>query len=128
MNYLLLAAGGAIGTVLRFGLADITYGFFRSAIFPWGTLLVNLTGSLFIGVLAAINEQQALNSSLRIFLFTGILGGFTTFSAFSLETLQLIRQSHMTYAVLYVLASTLLGLILAAGGFFLTRYSIQLLR
>jgi len=128
MNYFLLAAGGAIGTLLRFSVVSFSYSLYKSSVFPWGTLLVNLSGSLLIGILAAITEDQEMNASMKIFLFTGILGGFTTFSAFSLETLQLIRQSQLTIAVIYVLASTLLGLTMAAFGFFLTRYSIGIFR
>ncbi len=127
MNYLILAAGGALGTILRFVLVSFTVDYFRQPIFPWGTLAVNLSGSLLIGILAGFNESDLLNPGLRTFLFIGLLGGFTTFSSFSLESLQLIRQSHITYAVAYILSSTLLGLFLAAGGFFIAKWMVRLL-
>jgi CrcB protein len=128
MNYLILALGGAIGTILRFALVSTTIDFFRHPIFPWGTFIVNLLGSLVIGILAGLNESDLMNPGLRTFLFIGLLGGFTTFSSFSLESLQLIRQDHVSYAVVYILTSTILGLTLAAGGFFVSKWFMQLIR
>lgn len=128
MNYLLLAVGGAIGTIIRFALVSSTIDYFKQPIFPWGTLLVNLLGSFLIGILAGLNESDILNPGTRTFLFIGLLGGFTTFSAFSLESLQLIRQAQITYALAYVLSSTMLGITLAAGGFFLSKFLLQLSR
>ena len=128
MNYLLLALGGALGTILRFALVSTSIDYFKQPIFPWGTLLVNLSGSLIIGLLAGLNESDLMNPGMRTFLFIGLLGGFTTFSSFSLESLQLIRQSHLNYAILYILASTLIGLALAATGFFFAKWVIQFFR
>ena len=108
MNYLILATGGAIGTLLRFALVNTSIEYFRQPIFPWGTLMVNLLGSLVIGILAGLNESDLMNPGMRTFLFIGLLGGFTTFSSFSLETFQLIRQSQIMYAIAYILSSTLL--------------------
>lgn len=125
INYISLAAGGALGTIFRFVLINTTVQFFRSPFFPWGTLIVNLSGSLIIGILAGLNESDLLNPGIRTFLFIGLLGGFTTFSSFSLETLQLLRQSQLSYAILYVLSSTLLGLGLAALGFFAGKWLMQ---
>jgi fluoride exporter len=97
--FLLVAAGGAVGSVLRFGatlLAIRHLGFG----FPWGTLAVNVTGSIAIGVVAALG----VDGPWRVFLIPGLLGGFTTFSAFSLETLSLWQRAWWL-AVLYVSAS-----------------------
>ncbi len=122
LKYLFLAFGGAIGTVLRFIVSTSTYTYFQSAIFPWGTLMVNLFGSFVIGVLAGFNDINSLSLNLRLFLFVGILGGFTTFSAFSLETMNLIRSGEIRYAVINITASNLFGIALAFGGFFISRY------
>ena len=128
LNYITLAAGGALGTLIRFALINSTAQYFRYPVFPWGTLVVNLSGSLLIGILAGLNESDLMNPGIRTFLFIGLLGGFTTFSSFSLESLQLIRQSHYMHALSYILASTVLGLILAAIGFFSSKWAIQILR
>ncbi len=125
MNYLILATGGAIGTLLRFALVNTSIEYFRQPIFPWGTLMVNLLGSLVIGILAGLNESDLMNPGMRTFLFIGLLGGFTTFSSFSLETFQLIRQSQIMYAIAYILSSTLLGLALAALGYFMSKWTVS---
>ncbi len=122
LKYFLLAAGGAIGTILRFVVSTSAYHFFSTAIFPWGTLVVNLAGSFIIGLLAGFNEGGILSMNLRLFLFVGILGGFTTFSAFSLETLNLIRSGEIRYALINVAASNIFGLVLAFSGFFIGRH------
>ncbi|MBP6334562.1 MAG: fluoride efflux transporter CrcB [Bacteroidia bacterium] len=127
-NYLILAAGGAIGTILRYVLNGATSEYFRQPLFPWGTLLVNLSGSLLIGILAGLHESDPVNPGLRLFLFVGLLGGFTTFSSFSLETLQLMRQSQLLLAMMNILANTLGGISLAAGGFFLSRFMMNFFR
>ncbi|HNS11248.1 MAG TPA: fluoride efflux transporter CrcB [Bacteroidia bacterium] len=127
MNYLILATGGAIGTILRYLLVNASIEYFRQPVFPWGTLLVNLVGSLVIGLLAGMNESDLMNPGMKIFLFIGLLGGFTTFSSFSLETFHLIRQSQVMYAIAYVLSSTLLGLLLAATGYFISKWTASLL-
>jgi len=125
MNYLILATGGAIGTLLRFALVNTSIEYFRQPIFPWGTLMVNLLGSLVIGLLAGLNDSDLMNPGMRTFLFIGLLGGFTTFSSFSLETFQLIRHSQVMYAIAYILSSTLLGLVLAALGYFMSKWTIS---
>jgi len=127
-KYILLASGGAIGTVLRFIVSTSTYHFFNTAIFPWGTLMVNLCGSFIIGILAGFNETGLVSMNLRTFLFIGLLGGFTTFSAFSLETLNLIRSGEIRYAVINVAANNIFGIGLAFGGFFVTRYLLSPLK
>ena len=106
MNQVLLVAlGGAMGSVARYGMGLAAARWFGIG-FPWGTLLVNVAGGLAMGVLAArlgpAGEQQ------RLLLGVGMLGGFTTFSAFSLETLDLMEQSH-GLAALYVAASLIFG-------------------
>lgn len=103
---LLVAAGGAIGSVARYAIGLAAVRWF-GVHFPWGTLAVNVIGGIAIGVLAA----RGLSSGTQVWLFfgTGVLGGFTTFSTFSLETLRLMDQSPLL-AGLYVAASVLLAL------------------
>lgn len=88
--------------------------------FPLGTLAVNLAGSLCIGALAALFESlppSPAAAQSRLFLFIGVLGGFTTFSSFSLENLALLRAGQWRLALLYILASNALGIGLALGGY-----------
>jgi CrcB protein len=120
LRYSLLALGGAIGTICRYLISTYTYNFFRQAIFPWGSLAVNLCGSFIVGLLAGLNEPRTVD--LRLFLYTGLLGGFTTFSAFSLETMNLVRTGELRYAIINVAVSNLLGVALAFAGFFISRY------
>ena len=122
MNYLALtgvALGGAAGSVLRF-LVQTTL---RPAAggFPWGTLAVNLAGSFLIGLCAAFAERQGAGSWIRPWLMVGLLGGFTTFSAFSLENLHLLRGGQLATVFAYVLASVAGGLALAFAGYALAR-------
>ena len=126
-KYFLLAAGGAIGTVLRYSLSGLTYRAANS-VFPWGTLCVNLAGSFVIGLLWGIFEIQNLSSNMRTFIFIGILGGFTTFSTFTLESLNLFRDGEIRLAVTNVLASNIMGLALVFAGFLFARYVINLIR
>lgn len=110
MKWLLLFGGGGIGAVLRYvatGLVDRQAG----PPFPWGTLAVNVAGCLAIGLLVTlIEERGALSPSLRLFFVTGLLGGFTTFSTFGIETWQLLEEGHYWLALANPLASVGLGL------------------
>ena len=124
---LLLMAGGAIGTVSRYAVSGLTYKFVEGT-FPTGTLVVNVLGSLIIGLLWGTWETANLSSPMRTFIFIGILGGFTTFSTYSLETLTLFREGEVKLAVLNVLANNILGLIMVFGGFFAAKSLVNLIR
>ncbi|WP_135210217.1 fluoride efflux transporter CrcB [Vitreimonas flagellata] len=105
MQVLLVALGGALGSVARYGVGFAAARWLGLG-FPWGTLTVNIVGGLAMGLLAArIGPGQ---EELRLLLGVGILGGFTTFSAFSLETVRLMEQGP-AQAMLYVLASLILS-------------------
>lgn len=104
MTWLLVAAGGAVGSVLRYGVSLLAAGHFGAG-FPWGTLAVNVLGSAGIGFAAGLGVQ----GEARLLLVTGLLGGFTTFSAFSLET-GLLFERAWWLAASYVAASLVLGL------------------
>jgi fluoride exporter len=118
MRLVLLAAlGGAIGTVARY-LTVTAAAQALGTEFPWGTLGVNVAGSLVIGALmAAIGTWYDGSPELRVLLVTGFLGGFTTFSAFSFELLLMVQRRAYLAALLYVVSSVLLSLLAVAIGF-----------
>lgn len=102
----LIALGGAVGSVLRYLMATAIGA-------PWGTAAVNLLGSFAIGALFVLLDAR---TGWQLFLMTGFLGGFTTFSAFSLDTLKLVQAGQPLQAALYVLTSVALSLIAVALG------------
>jgi fluoride exporter len=106
-TWLAVAAGGALGSVARFWLAAAMTTL-TGARFPWGTLLINVLGSFLIGLIAALTVTPGrigMHPDLRIFLMVGVCGGFTTFSAFSLQTLELLQAGDGWPAAGYVLGS-----------------------
>lgn len=104
-NYLLVFAGGGIGAIARYWLSGFVYQKIGSD-FPSGTLLVNILGCLLIGIMMSVLEERfVVYPSLRIFLTMGILGGFTTFSSFSFETVALLRDGELFYATANVVLS-----------------------
>lgn len=127
IKILLLAAGGAIGTVSRYALSGLTHKYFLGT-FPLGTLMVNVLGSLVIGMLWGTWESANLSSNMRTFIFIGILGGFTTFSSFSLETMNLFRDGEFKMAVFNILANNILGIVMVFAGFFAARGLVNLIR
>ena len=119
---LYVAIGGALGSVARFKLTGLVMRPFIQWGFPVGTFTVNLLGCLLIGMLAAMGEKyQWLGNDARLLLITGLPGGFTTFSAFGLETFNLMRQGTLGMALAYATASVLCGLICVAIGFWLIK-------
>lgn len=117
-KYLLLALGGAVGTLCRYLVSNLDNKY-SNAIFPLGTLLVNLSGSLLIGFLWGLSERFVLPSKFRVFALVGVLGGYTTFSAFSLESFNLLRDGEYGTAFTNVLLTNLLGISLVFAGYFL---------
>lgn len=122
LRVLLVAAGGAMGSLARWGIAEASLRWGRVA-FPWWTLSVNLAGCLAIGIVSAFAAPRGpLGPDAKLLLVTGLLGGFTTFSAFGQETMELTRQGRAGLAFLYVAASIAGGLLTAAGGHVLARW------
>lgn len=108
---LLVGAGGFIGSVLRFWFSAWVFRIFDRPWFPAGTLAVNLLGCLLIGLLAGFAEQRRVfDPQIRLFVFVGILGGFTTFSAFAYETATLLHHERMLGAWLNVGLQVFLGI------------------
>ena len=113
LAYLWIALGGALGSVARFWFSGIVARQFGET-FPWGTVLVNISGCFVIGVLAALSEpggRQYLKPGGREFLIYGVCGGYTTFSSFSLQTLQLIMREEWLKATGNVVGSVALCMI-----------------
>ena len=107
----ILMAGGAAGTIARYGLSNLMYRLFGAA-FPYGTLAVNLIGCLLIGFLASLSENKfLLSSNMRLLLMIGFYGAFTTFSTFILETANLIKDGEVLRAFMNVLLSVVVGFV-----------------
>lgn len=120
-NYVAVALGGVVGCCARFGATELVQYWFGRA-FPLATLSINVTGCFAMGFLffyAA--EHNAVSPSLRIGLLSGLLGGFTTFSAFAMETVLLAEQGKSLLAAAYVLLSVSLGLAAALAGAWIAR-------
>lgn len=105
---LLIGTGSFIGGVLRYSISQIIQTKFLST-FPFGTLGVNIMGCFVIGLVFALSERTNMSPEMRLFLATGICGGFTTFSAFSNETFSLMRDGQLFYASAYITSSVLFG-------------------
>ena len=110
-----IALGGATGTVLRY-LAGSAAQKLSSASFPIGTLVVNVTGCFLIGILAQHYMNTQTHPQMRAALITGFCGGYTTFSAFSLETVGLVQGGEYPKAAAYILLSVLLSIIATFAG------------
>lgn len=124
MTYVWVAVGGAAGAAARYGVAQWAGGRWGWS-FPWGTLAVNITGSLAIGLLMALIIGHGADPAFRLLLVTGFLGGYTTFSAFSLESLTLIETRRFGEAALYVAGSALLGIIACFAGLAVGRILVR---
>jgi len=110
-SILLVGLGGFIGSVARYKLGGWVLHLTVQEKFPFSTFTVNVVGCLVVGVLAGLAERfELFGPEIRLFLFTGLLGGFTTFSAFGLETVFLLRRGELLVAAMYVGASVLLGI------------------
>ncbi len=120
-HLVLVALGGAIGAALRH-LAGLAAMRLLGAGFPWGTLFVNVFGSLAMGILIAVLARRSGTSSeVRLFLATGLLGGFTTFSAFSLDVAVLWERGQAAAAAGYVAASVFVSILALFAGLWLVR-------
>jgi CrcB protein len=110
-NIFWVGIGGFIGSVMRYVVADLVQKGFSRELFPWGTLAVNVCGCLLVGLLSQLAEDRsAFSPETRACVFIGILGGFTTFSTFGNETLNLFRDGENYLALANVAAQLVLGL------------------
>lgn len=124
IGILLIALGGAIGSVLRFGVITLTYKYFDIH-FPWGTIFANLIGCFCIGLIWAILDTFDEPKNLKLFLITGLLGGFTTFSSFALENFNMFRAGEIKLVAANVLVSNIAGVFLVFLGYYLTKQALH---
>ncbi len=116
-GFLLVALGGGIGSTLRFGVNFLAPRFLGQG-FPWATLVVNVIGCLAMGYLTALlREKFAEDENLQLFLTTGLLGGFTTFSAFSLDFFNLMQRGEMPTALVYAISSVVISMLALMLGY-----------
>jgi fluoride exporter len=121
--WIAVAVGGALGSMARFWLAGAMTAL-TGPRFPWGTLLINVLGSFVIGLVAGVTLTPArvgMHPDIRIFLMTGVCGGFTTFSAFSLQTLELLQTGDVVPAFGYAIGSVILCVVATYCGWLLGR-------
>jgi CrcB protein len=110
MNYLLVFVGGGLGASLRH-LVNVACAKFIGTSFPWGTFIINITGSTVMGLIAGyLAFKGEASQPWRLFIMTGILGGYTTFSAFSLDAATLYERGALGLAAAYVLGSVVLSI------------------
>jgi CrcB protein len=113
-----------IGSFLGGGLRYLVSVFFNQKInpdFPYATLAVNLLGCLLIGVFYSLFEKSIINNDWKLFLTTGLCGGFTTFSAFSMESLQLFKQGNLFAMLIYIIISIVFGIALTYAGYLIAK-------
>jgi CrcB protein len=121
MTYMWVALGSALGGVARYWMTIATLRL-TGPEFPWGTILINIVGSFviaFFGTLTGIDGRFNLSGDTRIFVMTGLCGGYTTFSAFSLQTLDLARDGRWSLALANIVLSVVLCVAAAALGYWL---------
>lgn len=117
---LAIGTGSFIGGILRYLLSQFIQTKFLST-FPFGTLTVNIIGCFLIGLVFGFSDRGNLTPEWRLFLATGLLGGFTTFSAFSNETVSMLHDGQLWYATAYVSSSVIVGLVATFIGFSITK-------
>ena len=121
MQFLLVGTGGFVGAALRYAVSGLVHRAIPFSGFPYGTLVVNLVGCLTIGLLTGLAEsRQVMGPELRIFLFIGLLGGFTTFSTFAYEGVELIHHGEFAKVLASVMVHVLVGFLAVWFGYAIT--------
>ena len=120
--YLLVALGGALGSMARYGTGILVGQFWRES-FPLGTMLINIFGSLAMGLFVGLITRftPSWQADARLFVAVGILGGFTTFSSFSLDAIAMFERGEIGPAMAYVLVSVVVGIAALYGGLVIMR-------
>ena len=127
LNFIYIAAGGALGAVARYSVSGWAQNA-GPATFPWGTLCVNVVGSFLIGVFLGISELTPVPSAVRLLFAVGFLGAFTTFSTYSLETLNLFRDKEAMLGLVNIGLNNSLSLVAVFAAYFLSRSVVTLIR
>lgn len=120
VKILFLAIAGGLGALARYSLAGVVQRA-TGVGFPWGTLVVNMTGCFLFGVIWALFEGRIISSEARIIILAGFLGAFTTFSSFIFETGELFKNNQFIFAFLNIFAQNVFGLVVFFGGLFMGR-------
>ncbi len=126
-KFFCVAAGGALGAVARYGISGWVQTA-RPAAFPWGTLCVNTVGSLLIGILFGISELAPVSSATRLLIAVGFLGAFTTFSTYSLETLNLFKDKQAMLGLMNIGLNNSLSLLSVFAAYSLSRSIVAAVR
>jgi fluoride exporter len=126
-NALFIAAGGTFGALSRYYLSRFIHQI-SGSMFPWGTLLINLSGSFFIGFFFELFDSYVIPAPIRNFITVGFLGAYTTFSTYSLETVNLLREGEMKAGLINLIASNVLGIILVVAGIYTSRMILKLIK
>jgi fluoride exporter len=121
LKLLLIALGGAIGTLARFWTGSMMLRATAKQLFPWGTLTVNLLGCLLIGYLSGLFSDRLIRPEYRLAITVGFLGGYTTFSSYGWETASFLREREWFLAGAYILANNVVGIALVVIGYGLSR-------
>lgn len=120
MNFLLVMMGGAVGSAGRYAVGRLTFGTLGPN-YPWGTLVVNLTGGFLMGLFAGMLARSSGGEHSRLLIGVGVLGGFTTFSAFSLDAALMVERGQWGLAITYALVSVIGSVIALFAGLYLVR-------
>ena len=126
-KFFCIAGGGALGAVTRYYVSGLIQNV-APATFPWGTLCVNAAGSLLIGAFLGISDSNPVSSAARLLFTVGFLGAFTTFSTYSLETLNLFRDKETMLGLMNIGLNNALSLVAVLGAFLVSRTAIALVR
>ncbi len=116
---IMIALGGAIGSLLRYFIVELTLKL-TGTVFPWGTIAVNLIGCFIIGIVWGIVDKFGINPNLKMFIFIGLLGSFTTFSTFALENFYFLKNGEISFLALNIAVSNIIGILLVFIGFYTT--------
>jgi CrcB protein len=120
LNLLVIAVGGALGSIARYLLSTFVLRV-SGTLFPLGTFIVNVVGCLVFGAIAGATSQRVhISSTTRLFLLTGILGGFTTFSTYTFESFALIRDGQFAWATINIAGQVVVGLVGFWAGYLIT--------
>ncbi len=127
LRLVLIIIGGGVGSVFRYLVSGLAYKHLDNA-FPWGTLAVNLIGSFLVGFLWEIFNRFTFSPNTKMFVFIGVIGGFTTFSSYALESVNLIREGEIGLSLTNMIISNILGVFLVLIGLVSCRYLLTVLK